>query len=122
MHQKKSHPPKHLFQERKLYHHRQKKFKQEEQPEVACYGCGIPGVIKLKNPNCKGKDRKTSDNFSSIVLQSASMFVLTATHRAAIRIINGVMGTACADTAVIYSIAVEILYHIFEEAGSNLHT
>ena len=45
---------------------------QEKQPEVTCYGCGTPGATKPKYPNCKGKDKKMSGYFSSIVLQLAS--------------------------------------------------
>ena len=56
--QKKSLSPKNPFQERKPYHHRNEKFKQEEQPEVVCYKCGTLGVIKPKYPNCKGKKQK----------------------------------------------------------------
>ena len=62
----------------------------------------------------KEKNRKTSGNFSSIILQSASTSTPIATFRVSI---NGVMGAACVDTAAMHSITGETLYYILKKEG-----
>ncbi|GFS86928.1 transposon Ty3-G Gag-Pol polyprotein [Nephila pilipes] len=96
------------------------KVKKEESSEVICYGCGTPGVIKSKCPSCKGKDKRNHGTFSSVCLQSASC---PSKQLATLEvIINGVMGTACADTAATHSIADETLYHILKKQGTTFST
>lgn len=94
--------------------------KNENRPSVSCYGCGNPGYIKAKCPNCTQQNTKAA-NFSQIRLQSAS-----TTHRqtAVIAVeINGVPGTVCADTAATHSIAGESLYKLLREKGNDFqHT
>ncbi|GFT58760.1 hypothetical protein NPIL_38831 [Nephila pilipes] len=106
-HQKKMFPVQQPPQDKKPHFQRSDKVKKEEPSEVVCYGYGTPGVIKLKCPSCKGKDKRYHGTFSSVILQSAScplkqLVTLEVT-------INGVMGTACADTAATHSIAGETL-------------
>ncbi|GFT52463.1 retrovirus-related Pol polyprotein from transposon 17.6 [Nephila pilipes] len=96
------------------------RLKKEESSEVICYGCGTPGVIKPKCPSCKGKDKRNYGIFSSVCLQSASC---PSKQLATLQVtINGVMGTACADTAATHSIAGETLYHILKKQGTTFST
>ncbi|GFT44365.1 retrovirus-related Pol polyprotein from transposon 17.6 [Nephila pilipes] len=118
-HQKKIFPVKQPPQDRKPHFQRGDKVKNEESSEVVCYVCGTPGVIKPKCP-CKGKDKRNHGTFSSVILQSASC---PSKHLATLEVtINGVMGTACADTAATHSIAGETLYHILKKQGTTFST
>ncbi|GFS85264.1 retrovirus-related Pol polyprotein from transposon 17.6 [Nephila pilipes] len=119
-HQKKMFPVKQPPQDRNPHFQRGDKVKKEEPSEVVCYGWGTPGVIKPECPSCKVKDRRNHGTFSRVILQSAScpskqLSTLEAT-------INGVMGTACADTAATHSIAGETLYHILKKQGTTFST
>ncbi|GFU46339.1 CCHC-type domain-containing protein [Nephila pilipes] len=119
-HQKKMFPVKQPPQDRKLHFQRCDKVKKEESSEVICYGCGTPGVIKPKCPSCKGKGKRNHGAFSSVCLQSVSC---PSKQLATLEvIINGVMGTACADTAATHSIAGETLYHILKKQGTTFST
>ncbi|GFT19856.1 hypothetical protein NPIL_565491 [Nephila pilipes] len=88
-------PVKQPPQDRKLHFQRGDKVKKEEPSEVVCYGCGTVGVIKPKCPSCKRKDKINHGTFSSAILQSASCPTKQLANLEVI--INGVMGTACAD-------------------------
>jgi len=121
-HQKKTFLPKQPPQDRKPHFQRSERIKKEELPEVVCYGCGTPGVIKPKCPSYKeqGKSKKDHGKFSSVVLQSACS---PSKQLATLEVtINGVMGTACADTAATHSIAGERLHYILKEQGTTFAT
>ncbi|GFU03439.1 hypothetical protein NPIL_107201 [Nephila pilipes] len=110
-------PVKQPPQARKSHFQSGDKVKKEESSEVICYGCGTPGVIKPKCPSCKGKDKRNHRTFSSVILQSASC---PSKHLATLGVTNnGVIGTACTDTAATHSIAGETLPY-FEETRNNL--
>ncbi|GFU32506.1 retrovirus-related Pol polyprotein from transposon 17.6 [Nephila pilipes] len=119
-HQKKMFPVKQPPPDRKLHFQKGDKVKKEEPSEVVFYGCGTPGVIKPKCPSCKGKDQRNHGTFSSVIVQSASYL---SKQLATLEVtINGVMGTACADTAATHSIAGETLYHILKKQGATFST
>ncbi|GFU18677.1 transposon Ty3-G Gag-Pol polyprotein [Nephila pilipes] len=116
---KKMFPVKQPPKDRNPHFQRGDKVKKESS-EVVCYGCGTPGVIKPKYPSCKGKNKKNHGTFSSLILQSASC---PSKQLATLEVtINGVMGTACADTAATHSIAGETLYNILRKQGTNFTT
>ncbi|GFT55673.1 integrase catalytic domain-containing protein [Nephila pilipes] len=119
-HQKKMFPVKQPPQDKIPHFQRGDNVKKEEPSEVVCYGCGTPGVIKPKCSSCKGKDKRNHGTFSSVILQSASC---PSKQLATLKVtINGVMGTACADTAATHSIAGETLYHILKKQGTTFTT
>ncbi|GFU00573.1 retrovirus-related Pol polyprotein from transposon opus [Nephila pilipes] len=113
-------PVKQPLQDRKPHFQRSDKVKKEESSEVICYGCGTPAVIKPKCPSYKEKDKRNHGTFSSVILQFASC---PSKQLATLEVtINGVMGTACADTAATHSIAGETLYHILKKQGTTFST
>ncbi|GFT58868.1 GMC_OxRdtase_N domain-containing protein [Nephila pilipes] len=93
-HQNKMFPIKQLPQDRKTHFQRCDKVKKEESPGVKCYGS-----VCLQSASCPSKQLATFE----------------AT-------INGVMGTACADTAATHSIAGKKLYHILKKQGTTFST
>ncbi|GFT01334.1 retrovirus-related Pol polyprotein from transposon 297 [Nephila pilipes] len=88
-----------------------------ERPSLSCYGCGKPGVTKLRCPNCKPIANKDSANFSSISLHSCFS---TPNQSAELKLaVNGTWGTACADSGVSHSIAGETQYLLLQREGAN---
>ncbi|GFT70644.1 CCHC-type domain-containing protein [Nephila pilipes] len=113
-------PVKPLPQDKKPHFQRGNTVKKEEPSEVVCYGCDTPDVIKPKFISCKGKNKRNHGIFSSGILQSVSC---PSKNLAALEVtINGVMGTACADTDATHSIARETLYHILKKQGTTFST
>ncbi|GFU26458.1 hypothetical protein NPIL_167691 [Nephila pilipes] len=74
-----------------------------------------------RKPNFqREKDKRNHGTFSSVILQSASC---PSKQLATLEVtINGIMGTACADTATKHSIAGETLYHILKKQGTTFTT
>ncbi|GFU27245.1 retrovirus-related Pol polyprotein from transposon 17.6, partial [Nephila pilipes] len=69
---------------------------------------------------CKGKYKRNHETFSSVIHQSASC---KSKQLATLEVsINGVICTACTDTAATYSIAGETLYHILKKQGTTFST
>ncbi|GFQ71181.1 transposon Ty3-I Gag-Pol polyprotein [Trichonephila clavata] len=88
-----------------------------DRPSVSCYGCGKPGVTKPRCPNCKPAVNKDSATFSNISLHSCS---LTPNQSAVLKLaVNGIWGTACADSGASHSIAGENLYLLLQKEGAN---
>ncbi|GFQ85875.1 uncharacterized protein TNCT_240381, partial [Trichonephila clavata] len=88
-----------------------------DRPSVSCYGCGKPGVTKPRCPNCKPAVNKDSATFSNISLHSCS---LTPNQSAVLKLaVNGIWGTACADSGASHSIAGETLYLLLQKEGAN---
>ncbi|GFS36405.1 CCHC-type domain-containing protein [Nephila pilipes] len=88
-----------------------------ERSSVSCYGCGKPGVMKPRCPNCKPTANKDSVNFSDISLHSCS---LTPDQSAVLKLtVNGTWGTACSDTGANHTIAAETLYLLLQRKGVN---
>ncbi|GFQ85473.1 retrovirus-related Pol polyprotein from transposon opus [Trichonephila clavata] len=88
-----------------------------DRPSVSCYGCGKPGVTKPRCPNCKPAVNKDSATFGNISLHSCS---LTPNQSAVLKLaVNGIWGTACADSGASHSIAGETLYLLLQKEGAN---
>ncbi|GFR16581.1 retrovirus-related Pol polyprotein from transposon opus [Trichonephila clavata] len=88
-----------------------------DRPSVSCYGCGKPGVTKPRCPNCKPAVNKDSATFGNISLHSCS---LTPNQSAVLKLaVNGIWGTACADSGASHSIAGEPLYLLLQKEGAN---
>lgn len=82
----------------------------EDKNSVYCFGCGKPGYIKSKCPDCS-PPKKTSTNhlkaFASVT-KGSPMTLMDAT-------ICGVYGRVCADTGSTHSIAGAYLFSLFKE-------
>ncbi|GFR22768.1 transposon Ty3-G Gag-Pol polyprotein [Trichonephila clavata] len=75
--------------------------------------CGKPGVTKPRCPNCKPAVNKDSATFGNISLHSCS---LTPNQSAVLKLaVNGIWGTACADSGASHSIAGETLYLLYKK-------
>ncbi|GFQ64348.1 retrovirus-related Pol polyprotein from transposon opus [Trichonephila clavata] len=79
---------------------------------------GVPQrVTKPRCPNCKPAVNKDSATFSNISLHSCS---LTPNQSAVLKLaVNGIWGTACADSGASHSIAGETLYLLLQKEGAN---
>ncbi|GFR34010.1 retrovirus-related Pol polyprotein from transposon opus [Trichonephila clavata] len=74
-------------------------------------------VTKPRCPNCKPAVNKDSATFSNISLHSCS---LTPNQSAVLKLaVNGIWGTACADSGASHSIACETLYLLLQKEGAN---
>ncbi|GFS75710.1 hypothetical protein NPIL_67061 [Nephila pilipes] len=74
-----------------------------ERPSVSCYGCGKPGVMVPRCPNCKPTANKDSENISNNSLHSCAS---TPNRSAVLKLaVNGSMGIACADIEASHTIA-----------------
>ncbi|GFQ69654.1 retrovirus-related Pol polyprotein from transposon opus, partial [Trichonephila clavata] len=68
-------------------------------------------------PNCKPAVNKDSATFGNISLHSCS---LTPNQSAVLKLaVNGIWGTACADSGASHSIAGEPLYLLLQKEGAN---
>ncbi|GFU91961.1 uncharacterized protein TNCV_3765861 [Trichonephila clavipes] len=86
----------------------------ERRTPLSCYGCGKPGYIKSKCPDCN-PSKGDPDHFGILLANSLS----PSTRNAVLRIsINRVPGTAFADSGASHSIAGETLYGILFQQGS----
>ena len=103
---------------KKSYQNKTGKFKSnnQEKTPLSCYGCGNPGYIKAKCPNCAlSKDIETV-KFGKIRLNAVPY---PRTDLAVLKIsINGITGTACADSGASHSIASESLYRLLRSKGT----
>ncbi|GFR30239.1 transposon Ty3-I Gag-Pol polyprotein [Trichonephila clavata] len=89
-----------------------------DRSSVSCYGCGKPGVTKPRCPNCKPAVNKDSVTFGNI--QFAFTCSLTPNQSAVLKLaVNGIWGTACADSGASHSIAGETLYLLLQKEGAN---
>ena len=86
----------------------------EDRPPVTCYGCGAPGVIKAKCKDCNPARNQTSMTFGTIQLHSLDDTDTPATIAVTV---NGIHGTACADSGASHTIAGELLYHTLLQEG-----
>ncbi|GFS54322.1 retrovirus-related Pol polyprotein from transposon 17.6 [Trichonephila clavipes] len=88
-----------------------------ELPPISCYGCGKLGDTKPRCPNCKSIANRDSANFGNISSYSCSS---TPNQIAVMKLaVNGIWGTACADTGASHSIAGETLYLFLQREGVN---
>ncbi|GFW76768.1 uncharacterized protein TNCV_4944851 [Trichonephila clavipes] len=86
----------------------------ESRKTLSCYGCGKPDYIKSKCPNCK-PSKGDPAHFRILRINSLS----PSNRNAVLKIsINGVSGTAFADSGATHSIAGEILYTILLQQGA----
>ncbi|GFV55619.1 retrovirus-related Pol polyprotein from transposon 297 [Trichonephila clavipes] len=86
----------------------------ESRNPLSCYGCGKPGYIKSKCPDCNPSKVDTA-HFGILRINSLS----PSNRNAVLRIsINGVSGTAFADSGASHSIAGETLYTILLQQGA----
>ncbi|GFX70722.1 retrovirus-related Pol polyprotein from transposon 17.6 [Trichonephila clavipes] len=95
-----------------------KSFKEHSQFEsrnpLSCYGCGKPGYIKSKCPDCN-PSKGDPAHFGFLRINSLS----PSNRNAVLRIsINGVSGTAFVDSGASHSIAGETLYTILIRQGA----
>ncbi|GFT57691.1 transposon Ty3-G Gag-Pol polyprotein [Nephila pilipes] len=90
---------------------------QEDRPPVKCNGCGTPGFIRAKCPNCTAEPKTESSRFE--FLEASSCFVTTASVSTVYLRINGIFGKACADTGSSHSIAGETLYTLLKDEGAK---
>ncbi|GFU06053.1 transposon Tf2-6 polyprotein, partial [Nephila pilipes] len=87
-----------------------------ERPSVSCYGCGKPGVMKSRCPNCKPTPNSDSANFS-ISLHSCS---LTPNQPAVLKLaVNGTWGTAWVNSGARNSNVGETLDLFSQREGAN---
>ncbi|GFX35247.1 transposon Tf2-6 polyprotein [Trichonephila clavipes] len=86
----------------------------ESRNPLFCYGCGKPGYIKSKCPDCN-PSKGYPAHFGILRINS-----LSPSNRIAVLgiSINGVSGTAFADSGASHSIAGETLYTILLQQGS----
>ncbi|GFS75250.1 retrovirus-related Pol polyprotein from transposon 17.6 [Trichonephila clavipes] len=88
----------------------------ESRNPLSCYGCGKPGYIKSKCPDCNPSKGDTV-HFGILRINSLS----PSNRNAVLKIsINGVSGTAFADSGASHSIAGEALYTILLQQGAAL--
>ncbi|GFW07434.1 retrovirus-related Pol polyprotein from transposon 297 [Trichonephila clavipes] len=86
----------------------------ESRNPLSCYGCGKPGYIKSKRPDCN-PSKGDPAHFRILRINSLS----PSNRNAVLRIsINGVSGTAFADSGASHSIAGETLYTILLQQGT----
>ncbi|GFY67493.1 retrovirus-related Pol polyprotein from transposon opus [Trichonephila inaurata madagascariensis] len=86
----------------------------ESRNPLSCYGCGKPGYIKSKCPDCN-PSKGDPAHFGILKINSLS----PSNRNAVLRIsINGVLGTAFADSGASHSIAGETLYTILLQQGA----
>ncbi|GFY75279.1 uncharacterized protein TNIN_298861 [Trichonephila inaurata madagascariensis] len=86
----------------------------ESRTPLSCYGCGKPGYIKSKCPDCN-PSKGDPAHFGILKVNSLS----PSNRNAVLRIsINGVSGTAFADSGASHSIAGETLYTILLQQGA----
>lgn len=88
----------------------------QNRPTLTCYGCGEPGVIKSRCPKCNLSGTNSSARFGNVIFQSCSekhsqLAILNIT-------VNGIFGTACADSGASHCIAGELLYKILKQEGA----
>ncbi|GFY44067.1 transposon Tf2-6 polyprotein [Trichonephila inaurata madagascariensis] len=86
----------------------------ESRTPLPCYGCGKPGYIKSKCPDCN-PSKSDPAHFGILQVNSLS----PSNRNTVLRIsINGASRTAFADSGASYSIAGEILYSILLQQGT----
>ncbi|GFW43451.1 retrovirus-related Pol polyprotein from transposon 297 [Trichonephila clavipes] len=86
----------------------------ESRNPLSCYGCGKPGYIKSKCPECN-PSKGDPAHFGILRINSLS----PSNRNAVLKIsINGVSGTAFADSGASHSIAGETLYTILLQQGA----
>ncbi|GFY68855.1 retrovirus-related Pol polyprotein from transposon opus [Trichonephila inaurata madagascariensis] len=86
----------------------------ESRNPLSCYGCGKPGYIKSKCPDCN-PSKGDPAHFGLLKVNSLS----PSNRNAVLRIsINGVSGTAFADSGASHSIAGATLYTILLQQGA----
>ncbi|GFT79672.1 retrovirus-related Pol polyprotein from transposon opus [Nephila pilipes] len=82
-----------------------------------CYGCGEPGVIKPRCPKCSPSSTHSSPRVGNVIFQSCST---KPTQITLLNItVNGLPGTACADSGASHCIAGELLYEILKKRGAD---
>ncbi|GBN68124.1 hypothetical protein AVEN_224636-1 [Araneus ventricosus] len=91
--------------------------KQEDRPPEKCYGCGTPGFIRAKCPNCTTGPKAMSSRFE--YFEASSCFVTTAPVSTVHLRVNGIFGKACADSGSSHSIAGETLYTLLKDEGAK---
>lgn len=82
--------------------------------EIKCYGCGKPGFVRSRCPNCKNRSETVSAQeieFYSIHTRVGSNVPTVQVH------INGINGQAHLDTAARASVAGVQLYQMLKEQG-----
>ncbi|GBM92728.1 Retrovirus-related Pol polyprotein from transposon 17.6 [Araneus ventricosus] len=90
---------------------------QEDRLPVKCYGCGTPGFIREKCPNCTTEPKAESSRFE--YLKASSCFVTTTPVSTLYLRVNGIFGKACADTGSSHSIAGETLYTLLKDESAE---
>ncbi|GFY76104.1 transposon Ty3-I Gag-Pol polyprotein [Trichonephila inaurata madagascariensis] len=86
----------------------------ESRNPLSCYGCGKPGYIKSKCPDCN-PSKGDPAHFGILKVNSLS----PSNRNAVLKIsINGVSGTAFADSGASHSIAGATLYTILLQQGA----
>ncbi|GFY66946.1 retrovirus-related Pol polyprotein from transposon 17.6 [Trichonephila inaurata madagascariensis] len=90
----------------------------ESRNHLSCYGCGKPGYIKSKCPDCN-PSKGDPAHYGILKVNSLS----PSNRNAVLRIsINGVSGTAFADSGASHSIAGATLYTILLQQGAAFET
>lgn len=89
----------------------------ESTPNITCFGCGTPGVIRSNCPTCKAEPiPSTSTAFQSVSTVGSTQIDLRMRPRLNIEIL-GLTGSALIDTGARQSIASESLSAVFKARG-----